>query len=606
MIERVWGVTNVGGVMTRIFKAVSGFFRMTSEDIQAVNALGGELVKDLVPRLVIETVIAGFCVWIGHPVAGLIWLMLIVPGEFLEVILHHCIKSGNRITSRALYGQFAISLIGGGIWSGMGVYLWTIGDITLMTTGLAMVMGVLMHVIFKYGDWPKAAIVAAIPPVIGLLSVIAFYAASQVPLSHKLFVIFGIIGLLYYTYIVGAASIGKQIELREALKQASSANQAKSRFLANMSHEIRTPMNGVLGMAALLERRSLHPEEAEMVGVIRSSGDTLVRIIDDILDISKIEAGHLKLDEHHFSLDDVVKAIVTTAEINANEKDLSFTCQYEGGCDKAFYGDALRLRQIVGNLVSNAVKFTATGGVTLELTTQPGTHDEMVDLTVRVKDTGPGLSEAEQEAIFQPFVQIDGSKSRLHGGTGLGLTIARQITDIMGGELFVESAPGHGSTFTFKCTLRRHDEEDAPATEVSIPEIMDTLTRRHPKILIAEDHPANRRVIDLMLSSLNAEIEFADNGQAAIDAFVEKRFDLILMDIQMPGMSGIDALVWIREYEKARGQAPIPIVALTANVMKHQIEEYEALGFSGYLAKPISIENLFKVLSLLLEENLAA
>lgn len=373
---------------------------------------------------------------------------------------------------------------------------------------------------------------------------------------------------------------------------ASAANEFKSIFLANMSHEIRTPMNGVLGMADLLGRTSLSPQQQEMVDVIQTSGGTLIGVIDDILDLSKIEAGHLALETEEFSLNELVSTISTASDMAAREKNLIFTCAYQPDPNNYFIGDALRLRQVIGNLLSNAIKFTSEGEIALDVSVQPMEGSEACNLIVKVRDTGPGLSEADLEQIFRPFVQADGSMTRRHGGTGLGLAIVTHIAGIMQGEVSVQSKVGEGSEFTFQCPLLRAESR---AADKAPDEPVDGIVAVHgqrPSILVADDHRLNRRLLELMLGEMDVDVTFVEDGSKAVDICETLTFDLVLMDIQMPGLNGVEAFRHIREHERKAGRKPVPMIAMTANAMKHQVEEYMSAGFDRHLPKPIMIEDL--------------
>lgn len=583
--------------MQAVLREFRDFFRMGPVDYASVEALSSVLVRDLKSRLVIEFGLAILFASVGEYLLATVWILTIVPAEYSEIILHQAIKRSPQPRIWHLYGQFFVSLLGGGTWCVIGVWQWLTYHPILIASGLCMTVGVLMHVTFKYSDWSKCAVVGAIPPVIAL-GIMAFLPPGEnLNIGHRILLIFGFVGLIQYTFTIVRANIIRQNQLKEALRQASAANEAKSAFLANMSHEIRTPMNGVLGMADLLDGTELNTRQKEMVNLIQSSGDSLVRIIDDVLDISKIEAGHLRLTPDVFRLGELVHTVSATSELSARENNLSFSCKYDSDGPHYFYGDVLRIRQVIGNLVSNAIKFTPEGEVRLELHTEKTQTEDQYELYIQVCDTGPGLSEKAKATIFQPFMQVDNKMSRKFGGTGLGLSIAREIARAMGGDLTVESEPGKGACFTFHCPLQLaqapvDDLKEYPADEGS-----KTNWARQLSILVAEDHPVNRRLIELMLVSLECEAVYVDDGQKAVDACAKKRFDLILMDIQMPGLDGMEALNAIRQNEELSGQTPTPVVALTANAMKHQVEGYRTAGFEGFLAKPFTQQDLVNAIS---------
>jgi len=379
--------------------------------------------------------------------------------------------------------------------------------------------------------------------------------------------------------------------LDEALHRAEAASIAKSEFLANMSHEIRTPLNGVIGMAEVLSRTALNARQQEMMAVIVNSGRTLNLLLSDILDLSKIEAGALALSEEPMNLREAITAAAAVFEAAALEKDLAFELTFAEGFHDQVVGDALRIRQIVANLTSNAVKFTAAGAVRIEAATTLG-GDGPVVLSVGVRDSGDGFDQAASDQLFERFQQADGSVTRKTGGSGLGLPIARRLARLMDGDVTGAAAPGVGACFTFTATLRASRKTCSAAGKAPAPEPALSSPERRLRILLAEDHPTNQKVVDLMLGDA-ADLTIAADGQAALDAFAAETFDVILMDTQMPVMDGLAAIAAIRADEARRGAARTPIISLTANAMPHQVEACLAAGADLHLAKPISVHGLF-------------
>jgi len=388
--------------------------------------------------------------------------------------------------------------------------------------------------------------------------------------------------------------------LDAALQRAEAASVAKSEFLANMSHEIRTPLNGVIGMAEVLSRTALTPRQREMMSTILGSGRTLNLLLSDILDLSKIEAGALELVEEPMNLREAVTAAAAVFEAVARDKDLGFQLDFADGFHDQVVGDALRIRQIVANLTSNAVKFTSLGAVRVHAATTlaPGGG---VALSVSVQDSGEGFDPASSEQLFERFQQADGSVTRQAGGSGLGLPIARRLARLMDGDIACASRPGHGATFTFQAVLGVC-EGDGPCPCKAKPELTEARpeVQRRLRILLAEDHPTNQQVVDLMLGEA-ADLTIAADGQAALAAFVAQPFDLILMDTQMPVMDGLAATAAIRARERDQGLARTPIISLTANAMPHQVQACLAAGADLHLAKPISIQGLFGAINEALE-----
>jgi PAS domain S-box-containing protein len=383
--------------------------------------------------------------------------------------------------------------------------------------------------------------------------------------------------------------VAAERQLIEAKAAAEAANRAKSDFLANISHEIRTPLNGVIGIIDALSRTALTPAQAEMVGLVRDSGATLERLVSDFLDISKIEAGQLQLESRSFNLDQALRPGVEVLRRRAEEKGLTFTVERPRVTGGRHLGDGMRLSQVLNNLISNAIKFTDHGGITIRVgaTETPGeTH-----LTFEIEDTGIGFDTDQAAALFTRFGQADNSISRRFGGTGLGLAICRSLVEMMGGEISATSQPGVGSCFVVSLSLPRLQEGFETRVEPPLPEPIP-LPERPMRVLLVEDHPTNQRVAQLILASQGAEVVTATDGLEAIAAFGDDRFDIVLMDMQMPRMDGLTATRAIRALEVERGATRTPIIMLSANaLMKHRNEALTA-GADLHVAKPITAANL--------------
>jgi signal transduction histidine kinase/ActR/RegA family two-component response regulator len=384
-------------------------------------------------------------------------------------------------------------------------------------------------------------------------------------------------------------------ELSEAKLRAEAANRFKSEFLANMSHEIRTPMNGVMGMLALARPLADTPELREYVETAQESAQALLELLNHVLDFSKIEAGKMVLDRTLVELADCIGGAVQTMLPLARARGLALDCTIDPCLPAALEGDPLRLRQIVVNLVSNGLKFTERGGVAVRVWADE-TEQRSVLLHCVVQDSGMGIPLEKQKLIFEAFQQADGSMTRRYGGTGLGLSICAHMVELMGGRIWVESAPGHGSQFHFTAHLGRFDHPlaaappAAPSQRLAPPRVAGSR-----RILVAEDNLVNQKLARILLEKQGYAVALASNGREAVELFRAQRFDAILMDLQMPEMDGFQATAEIQALER-ESPRKTPIIAMTAHVLQDDVKACLAAGMSGFLAKPVLPAELYHVL----------
>jgi signal transduction histidine kinase/CheY-like chemotaxis protein len=380
-------------------------------------------------------------------------------------------------------------------------------------------------------------------------------------------------------------------ELESARDKANAANDAKSNFLGVISHELRTPMNGVLGAAQLLGATRLEPTQREYLSIIRNSGDNLLSLLNDILDMTKIEAGKMTFEVVDVNVEDLDKRVTGPFQAQAEAKGLDFVALREGEVPAVVRGDPLRVCQVIHNLLSNAVKFTDAGQITYTVRAER-LADKAVRFDFMIRDSGSGIAPEDLERLFQPFTQVDASSTRRFGGTGLGLTISRRMANIMGGDITVVSTPGEGSTFTFSVeaeVVRWVEEAAAEAIEAEV-EGGQSLN-----VLIVEDHPVNRMILEAWMSSAGHTAATAENGQIAIEAAGEQRFDLVIMDVNMPVMDGLTATRAIRAGDGPNRDTPVVVLSASARTEDHQAG-LDA-GADAYLNKPIDFAALAMVMN---------
>ncbi len=391
----------------------------------------------------------------------------------------------------------------------------------------------------------------------------------------------------------------KHIELKamEAEQRALVAAAAKSDFLSNMSHEIRTPLNGVLAVSEVLLRTQMDERQSEMVRLISTSGRTLLRVMDDLVEFSRLEGDDIQFEIRPFELEETLRATCEAARTRAEAKGLAFDSFISASIDGVFRGDPVRIQQVLGNLLNNAVKFTDKGAISVNSSVQD-TDDGKTVLHLTVTDTGVGFSQDIAEKIFDRFEQADISTSRRYGGLGLGLSIVKRLVELMNGKVSATSKEGEGSTFAAEIPLSR--DRIAALGQLAAVEIEDfeaETNLENLRLLVAEDNPMNRRVVELLLAQSGLEITFAENGREAVDRFSRGRFDMVLMDLQMPIMGGLAATRAIREWEQANNRSRTPIIAVSANATDDHVAEAKDAGADDHVAKPIVRETLFDAIA---------
>jgi two-component system, sensor histidine kinase len=553
--------------------------------------------KNILPRIVSSLGIAAVAAIFVGPLWAIAWMGVVWLGFAVGAWLMGGIEAApDEAAAKRLWSAISLnSAVASAAQCAMVVALWTMGDpiakAFALTTGFIGAAYVLLQyysnlTMFRLLLAPYAATLVFMA---GAMIWRADFSAQSV-----VTVVAGAVGIVNF-FLLARRQLDRsrtalrqaRFEARQGKVAAEAANAAKSTFLATMSHEIRTPLNGVLGMAQAMAGDKLSKVQRDRLSVIHQSGEALLAILNDVLDLSKIEAGKLDLEHIEFDLAEVVRGAYSAFTALANKKGLSFAVDIDEARGR-YMGDPTRLRQILYNLISNALKFTDHG----EVRVTARRSADMLEISVR--DTGVGISPEGMAKLFGKFEQEDSSTTRRFGGTGLGLAICRELAQLMGGEMSVESEPGKGSRFILRAPLERVGDEKPPADYAPPPP--NERQALGLRVLAAEDNAVNQLVLKTLLHQLGVEPVVVDCGAAALEAWEREHWDVVLMDIQMPDMDGMTVTARIRQRERETGRARVPIVALTANAMAHHIEQYLAAGMDTHVSKPIQAMMLFDAL----------
>jgi signal transduction histidine kinase/ActR/RegA family two-component response regulator len=483
------------------------------------------------------------------------------------------------------------------IWAGLGALMWFAPAPELKMAAVAIWVGQIVYTQnFRHQPAALLAVSATAPMASMLVFPLFFYDAHGVAANVARWGLMAVV-LTTINVMLSNRAAARRLDdltrgLRDERERALEANRAKSTFIAVTSHELRTPMNGLLGMAYALDRSNLNESQRRHVRLMIKSGDSLMQVLNDVLDLSKIEAGKVDMDHVATNLPELVLAAGDAWRDAAREKGLWLKTEVDPQAPAWILADPLRVRQVLMNLISNGLKFTSQGGVTIQLAASPPRADGLQEVRLRVIDTGIGVSPQYHDRIFDSFTQADNAVSRNHGGTGLGLTISRALARQMGGDLALESyADGAAFVFTLRAAM------SAPPTSMLEDDGVDDATPDFDtlRILMAEDNAINQVVVRTMLEATGAVLTVADEGQAALHALQDGAFDVVLMDINMPVMDGITALAAIRAGQA--GDPAMPVIALTASAMSGDRERFLAMGFDDHLGKPIRPIELLSAIS---------
>ncbi len=558
-----------------------------------------ELIKrlrdDLPSRALAAIGFTGLLLWGIDGLAAIIWFAFFALNEGLELFI------GTRSSKDPKKGALnrnlfcANMVFGSSIWVVGALALVKTGEIGPLIIGLAILVGALTHVISTSLTYLPGFLAAALPLVMGIISVPGIMIVSRAYPDAAIFqASIAMIFLLTYSLSAAYQSWQRETKLAKTLVEVSLASDAKSQFLATMSHEIRTPLNGIVGLSEVLNTTKLNASQQEMVNLVRTSGETLERLVSDVLDSAKIEADKLELCLAPFDLRETIETAAHTFRTRAEEKAVAFNLEIHPEAEGRYLGDAVRIRQIISNLTSNAVKFTEKGQFDIQVDALE-IDGESVELRIQVSDTGIGFDPKASQHLFNRFEQADNSISRRFGGTGLGLSICKSLCELMDGSISATSQLGSGSRFEVRIQVKY---AEALKTGLRLPMGLmndDTAFLNEAsvgstglRVLVAEDNPINQKVITFMLEPMGMTPVMVANGREALDLFKVESFDLILMDMMMPEMDGLAATQAIRVWEKENNLLRTPIAMLSANAMSEHVKAALAAGCDVHIAKPVT------------------
>ncbi|MFI4934921.1 MAG: ATP-binding protein [Caulobacterales bacterium] len=543
------------------------------------------------PARIGQIVLIGALIWL-HTRANVVlaWFALACATALADAVLSRRLLS--RLADRGLTAITVISRLASAAAFAVVCFILLL-DRSGFGLAAAMLVGCainLNNAVMTRGSWgfslslvgPSSACLMALP-------VTAYALGHRLSGAEVAMLTIGAGAYTVFIALLASALYRESQALRAALEAAEAASRAKSAFLAITSHEIRTPLNGVLGMAQAMDNDALSPVQRERLGVIRQSGEALLEILNDVLDVSKIEAGKLELERAPFDLEAVTLAAHAAFSASAAKKGLSFGVRIDETARGFYEGDAARVRQVLVNLISNALKFTDAGGVEVMVAGHAG------GVRWSVTDSGPGVAPERVSQLFDKFVQADSSTTRRFGGTGLGLAICRELCEAMGGTISVQSEVGRGSVFTVELPLACAPSPGPTGAPADL--AADGAPDKPVRFLAAEDNRVNQLVLRTLLDQIGVETAIVETGSAAVAAWEAGDFDQILMDVQMPGMDGPSAAREIRRREGLSGRTRIPIIALTADAMKHQVDTYAASGMDAFVPKPIEVATLYAAIA---------